>query len=361
MYGPSKILAWLESKVQKGVRRSRLKTLSDVVGGAMQMRGCGVLALGRAMDGPALAKHRIKRVDRFLGNEGLELEALSAMLFEELCPKAGEVVVLADWTDRHRWQQLTLAVPCDGRALPFYSLTIEKGDGTGVHAGLMIDAEHKALAALARFCPQGIRPIIVADRGFGNSRWLAEVKKWGWFFVQRVSSMHNVCVDSYVGKLKELGMRRGWRARDFGWGTVGDKEWGPVRLVSVFDRNAHEAWYLLTNMDILPHTVVQLYQRRMWIEAMFRDLKNRNWGLGLDHVKLSSPGRNDRLFIVLALAYTFLCALGAAAENRGLSKALKANTVTERVMALLRIGHQCTELARLNLGMLMRELKSLPT
>jgi hypothetical protein len=245
--------------------------------------------------------------------------------------------------------------------LPFYSLTVEKGDGSGAHAGLMVEAEREALAALARFCPAGVRPIIVADRGFGNSRWLEEVKKWGWHFVQRVSGSHGVCVEQYMGKLNELGMRRGWRPRDFGWGSVGDKQWGPVRLVSVFDRNAKEAWYLLTNMDLLPHKIVQLYQRRMWIEAMFRDLKNRNWGLGLDHVKLSTPERNDRLFIVLALAYTFLCALGAAAENRGLSKALKANTVTERVLALLRIGHHCAELAKLGLPTLLRELKLLPT
>ncbi len=361
MYGPSKILTWLESKVQKRMRLSRLKTLSEIVSGAMQMRGCGVLALGRAMEGPALAKHRIKRVDRFLGNEDVELDELSSALFLELCPASGNVVVLADWTDRHAWQQLTLAVPCDGRAMPFYSATIAKGDGTGAHEGLMVAAERKALDTLASFCALGVTPIIVANRGFGNTRWLTDVTKWGWHFVQRMACNHTVSVEHHVGALRELGMRRGWRARDFGWGSVGEKEWGPVRLVSVFERNAKEAWYLLTNMDILPHQVVQLYQRRMWIEAMFRDLKNRNWGLGLDHVKLTCPKRNDRLFMVLAIAYIFLCALGAAAEKLGIDQALKANTAPERVINLLRIGAHCMDLVKQDLAKIMRQLKLLPT
>jgi hypothetical protein len=164
-----------------------------------------------------------------------------------------------------------------------------------------------------------------------------------------------------MGSLKELGIRRGRRPRDWGWGTVGEANWGRVRLVTVYARKSKEAWYLLTNMEEMPHKVVQLYQRRMWIEAMFRDLKNRNWGLGLDHVKLSSPERNDRLFIVLALAYIFLCAFGATAEKMGLAQPLKANTVRERVMALARIGNYCMQLADRSLDTLLFALKALPT
>ena len=68
MYDPSKILTWLEEEVQ--MRQSRRKTLAAIVSGAMRLQGTGVLALGRAMEGPAKAKHRIKRVDRFLGTRG---------------------------------------------------------------------------------------------------------------------------------------------------------------------------------------------------------------------------------------------------------------------------------------------------
>ncbi len=57
-------------------------------------------------------------------------------------------------------------------------------------------------------------------------------------------------------------------------------------------------------------------------------------------MRLSEPERHDRLFLILALAYYFLSACGAHAEQRGLAQDLKANTVRTRVMTLLRIGRQ---------------------
>jgi hypothetical protein len=174
MYDPSHILSWLEEKVES-MRRSRAKTLASIVGGAMRMQGSGVLALGRAMDGPVAAKHRIKRVDRFLGNEQVEIDLVNEAIFHQFRPD-DMPVVLADWTDRQAFQQLVFALPRDGRAIPFLSITVEKGDGSGAHVGLMIEAEEEALATLAQFCGCHIRPIIIADRGFGNTRWLDNIQ-----------------------------------------------------------------------------------------------------------------------------------------------------------------------------------------
>jgi hypothetical protein len=55
MYDPDSILAWLEENVES-MRRSRAKTLSAIVGSAMQMQGTGVLAFdGKEFDPAALA------------------------------------------------------------------------------------------------------------------------------------------------------------------------------------------------------------------------------------------------------------------------------------------------------------------
>lgn len=45
MYDPSKILTWLEEKVQ--MRQSRRKSLAALVSGAMRLQGTGVLARRR--------------------------------------------------------------------------------------------------------------------------------------------------------------------------------------------------------------------------------------------------------------------------------------------------------------------------
>lgn len=361
MYDPDTILSWMEANVE-GMRRSRLKTLAAVVSGALQMKGVGVLALGRAMAGEVSAKHCIKRVWRFLRNPDVEVEAISAALFNFLRPKTGETFILVDWTDIDPFQQLVFSLPRDGRALPFLCLTIRKGTGEEEDKGAMVEAERRGLDILARICPPELIPVLVADRGFGHPRWLLDVQKRGWHFVQRLSHIHQVCVEQHMGSLKELGIRRGWRPRDWGWGTMDEQEFGPLRLVTVFEREAQEAWYLVTNLEAqVPAEIVRIYKRRMWIEAMFRDLKNRDWGLGFDSVRLSQPERHERHFCVLALAYVILCAFGAAAETLQIAKHLKANTRADRVLNLARLGNYFLQLARCSLETAFGALAALPT
>ena len=361
MYDPDSILAWLDENVE-GMRRSRKKTLSAIVGGAMRMQGTGVLALGRSMEGTAKAKHRIKRVDRFLGNEQVEIDAVNEAVFHQFRPRDEPVVVLADWTDRYRFQTLTLALPRDGRAIPFYSISVEKGDGSGVHKGLMIEAEADAMNALEIMCSSGIKPIIIADRGFGNTRWLGDIQNKGWYFVQRISREIYLEVEEYDGHGYELKIPRGRRPRDWGCGTITNQYFGPLRLITVHDREANEPWFLVTNLDgKTAQHIVKLYTKRMWIEAMFRDLKNRNWGLGMDNVKLTQASRVDRHFLILQLAYIFLFAIGSVAEAEGLGDQLKANTVHERVLSLARIGHYYLQTATIAIHIAIKVLLELPT
>jgi len=98
MLSPVEILAWLEENV-KGVRRSRIKTLANIVPAAMEFRGVGVLSLGRAMETNTTCKHNIERVNRLLGNEAFEGEALAKGLFDAFVPESVRALVLADWTD----------------------------------------------------------------------------------------------------------------------------------------------------------------------------------------------------------------------------------------------------------------------
>lgn len=361
MYDPSKILTWIAANVE-GMRLSRCKTLAAIVSAALQMRGVGVLALGRAMSGEVAAKHCIKRVWRFLRNPGVETEALFAALFRALRPITGRTIILVDWTDLHPFQQLVFSFPRDGRALPFMATTIKKGSTEEENKGAMVAAENQALSMLERICPPKVCPVLVADRGFGHPRWLEEIQKRGWGFVQRLSHIHQVSVEHHMGTLKELGIRRGWRAHDWGWGTMDEQEFGPVRLVTVFDRDAEEPWYLVTSLEFeSPAEIVRIYKRRMWTEAMFRDLKNRDWGLGLDHVRLSSPERHDRHFIIIALAYVMLCAFGAAAETLDIARQLKANTRAARVMNLARIGNWFLQIYKYSLTRAFAALQALPT
>lgn len=365
MFGPAKIMTWCDQNLQS-VRRSRRKTLAHVVAGAMKMKGVGVLALGRAMDGPTTAKHRIKRVDRFLANEDFELFDISSVLFDILRGGNKHPVVLVDWTDRRAYEQLVLSVTKDGRSMPFCAVTVKSTKFTAQTEGVLAEAERDILEQLHAMCPPDIQPIIVADRGFGNERWIGQIAKWGWRFVQRLSKQHYVETEGHIGTLPELGIRKGYLPKDWGWGVMGDnhqEDKTHFRLVTVYDRDADEPWYLVTNTeDMTAEQVVGLYKKRMWTEAMFRDLKSRKWGLGLDEVALTTVRRTATHFMIVIVAYILLCAFGAFAELQNFGESLKANTVEKRVLCLASIGNHFLDfIGRITVKMAIAKLIALPT
>jgi hypothetical protein len=365
MFGPSKIMKWFDRHLQV-VRRSRRSTLAHIAAGAMKMKGTGVLSLGRSMDGPALAKHRIKRVDRFLANNMLECFDISKALFNILRDQDPRPIVLADWTDRHAYEQLVLSIPRDGRSMPFHAITVKSTKFGTETKGTLVEAELEILRQLHGMCPAGVKPIIVADRGFGNERWIREITKWGWHFVQRISKNHHVETEHHIGTIPELGIRRGYRPKDWGWGCMGDnkeQEKTTFRLVTVFHRDADEPWYIATNIGNLDaNKVIGIYAKRWWTETMFRDLKNRKWGLGMDEVKLTTVERTETHFIIVTIAYLLLCAFGAFAEAKNFGEQLKANTDKNRALSLAAIGNHFMEfIGRTTVAMAIAKLVDAPT
>jgi hypothetical protein len=334
MLSTESVLSWLLEHVT-GMRLSRLKTLAAIVPAAMELCGVGVLSLGRAMNTNTTAKHNIKRVNRFLGNEEVEGVAIARGLFHAMVPAQGRVYVVVDWTDVPNGKLLVFSLPCNGRCVPFFTKAVAKNVGEG---GL-IQAENEALATLHFICGERTEVVLVADRGFGNQRWIQEVRAQGFHFVQRLSCVFNVDTERHIGALRDLNLRRGKPVRDWGEGTIGDDETIEGRLVTAYDPEAKEPWYLVTDLtDPTAEEVKDIYRLRWWTEPTFRDKKNRDWGLGLAHVFLKDYRRYERLFYIVALAFLFLSAHGALAEQRGFDKGLKANTRKIRVINLLRIG-----------------------
>tara|TARA_R110002073_G_C9398239_1_gene574384 strand:- start:7 stop:1104 length:1098 start_codon:yes stop_codon:yes gene_type:complete len=357
MLSPDAILTWLERNVN-GVRVSRLKTLSAIVPAAMAMRGVTTHDLGRFMPSDTDAKHSIKRVDRFLGNARLEVAALAQGIFDAFAPRRGRVLVLADWTDVTNGKMLVFSMPCNGRSIPFYTKVVPKNAGKGV----LKKAEMDGLRELERICDSRSEVIIVADRGFGNKRWLAEVRALGFHFVQRLSNVFHVDTERYIGALGEMDLRKKAKARNWGRGTIGEDQVIEGMLITTYDPRAKEPWYLVTDLDDLAaEDVVQIYRQRWWIETTFRDGKNRAWGLGLDHVDLKNYERYERLFYIVALAFIFLSAHGAAAEMNGFADTLKANTRKTRVLNLIRTGSLYIIRHGLNLREATRALQKLAT
>src|SRR5262249_46349916 len=107
----------------------------------------------------------------------------------------------------------------------------------------------------------------------------------------------------------------------------------------VHAKGMKEAWCLATSLvDRTAHDVVKLYGKRFSIEETFRDTKDLHFGLGLSATHIKSSERRDRLLFLVAIAHALLTLLGAASEETGLDRTLKANTAKKRTLSLFRQG-----------------------
>lgn len=84
--------------------------------------------------------------------------------------------------------------------------------------------------------------------------------------------------------------------------------------------------------------IIQRCARRFDIEHSFRDQKDWRFGLALEHMTLGTPGRRDRMLLMLALATMFAVLTGAAGEQLGVDRLLRANTTRKCTHSLLRQG-----------------------
>jgi hypothetical protein len=123
-----------------------------------------------------------------------------------------------------------------------------------------------------------------------------------------------------------------------GVNVTGDRTPVPA-VVLVHARAMKEAWCLATSLaDKRATEVVSLYGKRFSIEEWFRDSKDLHFGMGLRATHIRNAQRRDRLLLLVAMAYALLVLLGAACEETGLDRKLKANTDKKRTHSLFRQG-----------------------
>jgi len=87
-----------------------------------------------------------------------------------------------------------------------------------------------------------------------------------------------------------------------------------------------------------------LYCKRWSIECTFRDTKDLRFGMGMGSVRVSTPDRRDRLWLLNAFALALMTLLGAAGEALGYDRHLKSNTTKRRTHSLFRQGCMLYEL-----------------
>ena len=284
-------------------------------------------------------KHAVKQVDRLLSNEGIDIDAALRHWVPYVVGPRTSINVAMDWTDFDADGQATIMLSLltrHGRATPLVWLTVD----TATLKSNRNEYEYQVLVRLADALPSGIKVCIVADRGFGDQKLyhvLSEQLKFDYVIRFR----GNITVSARDGETRTAAawVGPGGRAKVLRGAEVTADRYQVGTVLCVRDKDMKQAWSLATSRaEATASELKGLYGKRWGIECGFRDTKDLRFGMGMASIRVSTPARRDRLWLLNALAVALLTLLGAAGEALGYDRHLKSNTTKRRTHSLFRQG-----------------------
>jgi hypothetical protein len=319
----------------------RVLSLANATLGVIRTASLAVhtIGLGLAQARGLNTKHAIKQVDRLLSNEGIDIDAALRHWVPYVVGPRTSINVAMDWTDfdadGHATIMLSLLTR-HGRATPLVWLTVD----TATLKNHRNEYEYQALVRLAEALPADIKVCIVADRGFGDRklyRVLSEELK----FEYVIRFRGNITVTTQDGETRTAAawVGPGGRATVLRGAQVTAEQYQVGIVLCVRDKDMKQAWCLAASSpEATANELKGLYGKRWGIECGFRDTKDLRFGMGMASIRVSTPARRDRLWLLNALAVALLTLLGAAGEALGYDRLLKSNTTKRRTHSLFRQG-----------------------
>lgn len=336
------------------IHQRRRDVLAAAVDSVAQGARVSITGMGRGLMASTRIKHRVKRMDRLVGNRRLmcERDHYYAAIIERLLGHCPRPVILIDWSDfsLDRQQQLLRAsVPAGGRAIAIY----EELHPYALLANRTV--QHRFLARLKRLLPTDCTPIIIADAGF-RVPFFGYVEQLGWHWLGRIRNRDFIRWEGAPRDwvpAKSLHALASPKAQDLGqaqWvrraplrgrlvlmrhprhGRKDRTRQGPVRRSCSsrkHARRAKEPWLLIASESLHSfgaRQIVRLYKTRMQIEENFRDTKSNTYGLGIARQRNTTLERAANLLLIAALASFVLWLIGCLAKARRWDKLVRVNS-----------------------------------
>lgn len=321
---------------------ARWCALRDVAVSAVNGKALSLVTLALGAPRATSVRHRVKCVDRLLGNRHLEAQRfdLYAALAQQWLTGLPQVLIVVDWSSLAadmQWHWLRASVVCDGRSITLYE---------EVHPRRLLGslAVHtRFIKRLTQLVPFGAHPpIVMTDAGFRNP-WFRLIAAQGWQWIGRVRNRDYVRnADSKDWQpAKQLYGQARIVAADLGaFETVRNRPL-KCRLVLVKQspkgrkyryasgkeqKNStakkcasryREPWLLSCSPGLVhlsAEAVVRLYAQRMRIEEEFRDTKNVVLGAGLSLSRSRGQRRLQALLLIGHIAQMAKRLIGEAAK-----------------------------------------------
>ena len=332
---------FLDGMLGDDMHAKRVQSLANATLGVVRTASLAVHTIGRglALARGLVIKHAVKQVDRLLSNDGIDIDAILPHWVHHVAGSRIEIKVAMDWTDFDADKQTTIMLSLmtgHGRATPLVWLTVD----TATLKNHRNEYEYQVLVRLADMLPAGVKVCIVADRGFGDQK-LYRVLTDELHFDYVIRFRGNIKVTAADGEERTaLGwVGPGGRATVLRGAMVTADQYQVGTVLCVRDKDMKGAWCLATSYkDRTAGSLKALFGKRWSIECGFRDAKDIRFGMGMGSIRVSTPARRDRLWLLNALAIALLTLLGAAGEALGYDRHLKSNTTKRRTHSLFRQG-----------------------
>jgi Transposase DDE domain len=196
---------------------------------------------------------------------------------------------------------LCASIRCKSRAIPLYFSMRRYPQKAN-----MIDQKKMELAflkALKHALSKKYKYVIVADRGFGNSRFIENCQNLGFDYLIRLTTNKKILNENGKFSLSDLRSRKELQEINV---TAWKKN---VHIIKTPKTKEKEGWCLATSLVNLTYTeLVEEYKRRFKIEKVFQDLKSS--GFDLESSKIKKYDRYKRIFCLSAIAHALMVLVG---------------------------------------------------
>ncbi len=156
--------------------------------------------------------------------------------------------------------------------------------------------------------PSGTPVTLVGDSEFGAVEVMRLLKRWHWHHVLRQKANNQIRLAGQGWRNFGDVLSQPGQSLWLGRGQLTRKHAYATNLLAHGQVGEEEPWLLATDLADRLMTLLT-YARRMWIEELFGDLKNK--GFDLESTHLHTCARLSRLTLAVALQYTWLVDIGS--------------------------------------------------
>jgi hypothetical protein len=305
--------------------------------GVIRAESCQQGAIARAVSCAEQVESNTRRFRRWLDNPAVDLAAFFEAWSRWVVSSVGgeAITLLVDETKLHdRIGVMMVGLAWQGRCLPLAWRTYRANSRVEYPAEGQVGMIRTLLEQVKAGVGESRPVLVLADRGIGCSPDLCRaVAALGWQYLFRVT-----CQTKVVTAEADYAIAQQVQPGEI-WAQAGTvfKQRGriPAHARALWADGYDEPWALVTNDDSLTG---HEYARRNWQEQSFRDLKSGGWHWGESRIR--SPHHVANLLVILAIAYTWMIALGSQAVAAGLSQPLvrRPDGTFRRLWSLFREG-----------------------